>query len=409
MTIYQEQAGIRHYPISQRLTGVLNAAAAAAGIDGVHIFSGGQPSSGSARTGSHRHDLGNAGDLSLSIRGRQLSENNPNDLPIIQRFFAAAKQNGATGFGAGEGYMGVGRYHVGFGTPAVWGPGQTSAKAPGWLVQAVGRGGGGVADTLAGAVNAGPLQTVGGGGGQRLLNDLIKFESGGRNITNVDATTSSGRARGFLQITDGTWRDAGRKFGVDFAQYPTAQSAPLELQLKVAESLPLKRWDPITLRKLTAAGHTFDVNKTLGENIAAQGGARSLSPETANLGPAPAGVTYGKDTTAGGPFAGATAQASTGTAPADGMSAFADSLASLFGGGQGGGGTSDPNTPLPPVQPTDLGLQPGAAGAPPAPIGDTQAQMISPSSLANVFDQVPIGKAAPKVKTAQALIGTSWI
>jgi hypothetical protein len=387
MTIYQEQAGIRHYPISQRLTGVLNAAAAAAGIDGVHIFSGGQPSSGSARIGSHRHDLGNASDLSLSIRGRQLSENNPNDLPIIQRFFAAAKQNGATGFGAGQGYMGIGRYHVGFGTPAVWGPGESSANAPPWLVQA-----------------------VGGGGGGRLLNDLIKFESGGRNITNVDATTSSGRARGFLQITDGTWRDAGRKFGVDFAQYPTAQSAPLELQLKVAESLPLKRWDPITLRKLTAAGHTFDVNKTLGENIAAQGGARSLSPETANLGPAPTGVTYGKDTTAGGPFAGATAQASTGTAPADGMSAFADSLASLFGGGQGGGGgTFDPNTPLPPVQPTDLGLQPGAAGAPPAPIGDTQAQMISPSSLANVFDQVPIGKAAPKVKTAQALIGTSWI
>jgi peptidoglycan hydrolase-like protein with peptidoglycan-binding domain len=144
MTIYQQQHGTRSRPISSKLEAVLNAAADAAGVD-VHVFSGGQAAKGTkgARTGSTRHDLGNAADLSLTLNGRKLREDNPADLPIIQAFVRAAVKNGATGIGAGAGYMGVGNLHVGFNRSelknaglTLWGPGETTKTAPAWLKQA---------------------------------------------------------------------------------------------------------------------------------------------------------------------------------------------------------------------------------------------------------------------------------
>jgi hypothetical protein len=132
-------AKIRDMPISAALRRVLLAAAHEAGVDIVRVTSGGQPGSRGQRTGSNRHDGGNAADLELVARGRTLDFTRPADLDTICRFVASAAACGATGIGAGVNYMGPQRLHVGFGngpqdtTQVVWGEGGASANAPDWL------------------------------------------------------------------------------------------------------------------------------------------------------------------------------------------------------------------------------------------------------------------------------------
>jgi hypothetical protein len=143
--VTQAQSGIRNQPISSSLESILSTAGANAGVD-VRVTSGGQPSSGPNRTGSHRHDNGNAADVQLFSNGRQLSLNNANDLPIIQNFITQAKQAGATGFGAGNGYMGDNTFHIdnAYSGLSYWGGPldptsgtYISANAPRWLRQIV--------------------------------------------------------------------------------------------------------------------------------------------------------------------------------------------------------------------------------------------------------------------------------
>lgn len=136
-TINQNQAGIRRLPISPKLYKVLQYAATKNGVD-VDIFSGGQrginePGSG-GRTGSTRHDRGNAADLKLAITDAQgnrriLSANNPQDRPIMLNFVKDAASVGASGIGFGEDYMGPESLHVGFGNEATWGAKGRSANA----------------------------------------------------------------------------------------------------------------------------------------------------------------------------------------------------------------------------------------------------------------------------------------
>jgi hypothetical protein len=125
--VTQSQSGIRSMPINDRLMGVLEKAAAEAGV-AVNITSGAQPNFPQGpRTGSTRHDIGvGAADLDLMQNGRVLSDNNPEDIKIKKKFVEAAASAGATGIGAGEGYMGPTKIHVGFGNPATWG-------GAGWL------------------------------------------------------------------------------------------------------------------------------------------------------------------------------------------------------------------------------------------------------------------------------------
>jgi hypothetical protein len=128
-------AKIRDMPISAALRRVLLAAAQQAGVDVVRITSGGQPGSRGQRTGSNRHDGGNAADLELVAQGRTLDFTRASDLDTICRFVAAAAACGATGIGAGVNYMGPQRLHVGFGngpndtTQVVWGEGGAGQRA----------------------------------------------------------------------------------------------------------------------------------------------------------------------------------------------------------------------------------------------------------------------------------------
>lgn len=104
------------------------------------VVSGGQEAAGEggSRTGSTRHDHGKAADVDFYIGGRKLDWNNADDLPVLTKIVQTAKSRGVTGIGAGDDYMGPGRFHIGFGAPAVWGAGGKSANAPEWLRAAYG-------------------------------------------------------------------------------------------------------------------------------------------------------------------------------------------------------------------------------------------------------------------------------
>ena len=105
---------IRNQAIKPELKSILASAAQKSGLD-VEVYSGGQPASGSGgrRTGTTRHDNGAAADIRLKdSSGRTLSLNNPADVPLIQNFLREAKNAGATGIGAGNGYMGDNGFHV---------------------------------------------------------------------------------------------------------------------------------------------------------------------------------------------------------------------------------------------------------------------------------------------------------
>tara|TARA_B100001057_G_C22864805_1_gene956029 strand:+ start:2245 stop:4959 length:2715 start_codon:yes stop_codon:yes gene_type:complete len=147
--VTQNQGGsgkIRNQPIASDLNNILAQAGAAAGVN-VNVTSGGQPAKGSGgrRTGSTRHDNGHAADVQLALaNGRVLSLNNPGDVPIIQNFIRETKRFGATGIGAGNGYMGDNTFHIdnaqkyGQGNAGYWGGhfdnGTYRAKnAPRWL------------------------------------------------------------------------------------------------------------------------------------------------------------------------------------------------------------------------------------------------------------------------------------
>lgn len=91
--------------------------------------------------------------------------------------------------------------------------------------------------------------TGGGIGREAALDAIMNFESGGRNIPqqvvgpnggfnpSTGTVTGPSSAQGYFQMIDPTWRRAAELAGVDTKQYPTAMSAPYEIQRKVAGAL----------------------------------------------------------------------------------------------------------------------------------------------------------------------------
>lgn len=132
---YSNQSATRSQPISEKLETALAQVAPSLGLQ-VEVFSGGQPSKGDDRTGSHRHDHGNAADVFIYKDGRKLDWSNPKDRPVFEELVKRGKAVGLTGFGAGPGYMQPGSMHLGFGKPAVWGAGGSGDNAAGWLRKA---------------------------------------------------------------------------------------------------------------------------------------------------------------------------------------------------------------------------------------------------------------------------------
>lgn len=99
-----------------------------------------------------------------------------------------------------------------------------------------------------------------------LLSALLANESGGRNIANTTQGTSSGQAQGYFQITTGTWNEFG---GQKYA--PTPMQATYAEQAAIASQIPLRRWDSSTIARMRATGRPFDISKTFGQNLVANG------------------------------------------------------------------------------------------------------------------------------------------
>ena len=133
----------RNKPLRPELQNILNTTAGNLGLR-VEVFSGGQPSSGPHRVGSHRHDHGSATDIRIYKGDRLLSATNKADIPILRQFATDAYRLGASNIGAGPGYMN-GNMHVGInhagggsvGSP-YWGAGGKSKNTPSWLRAAYG-------------------------------------------------------------------------------------------------------------------------------------------------------------------------------------------------------------------------------------------------------------------------------
>jgi len=140
------QGKIRDKPISQDVRARMSAAAVATDPNlSIGLVSGGQDPKGpgAKRTGSDRHDHGEAGDIILIRDGQQIR---PGDDPALyERFLENA---------AAAGFTGIGHYdwgvHVGGGKAAAWGPSTTSRDLDPTFGAAIARG------------RANPMDTVGG-------------------------------------------------------------------------------------------------------------------------------------------------------------------------------------------------------------------------------------------------------
>lgn len=123
----RNQSAVRNLPITASLNDQLNYAATQAGVK-VEVFSGGQerPFMVKGKMTSTRHNAGGAADVKLYVTDekgnkRYLDMRNPEDAAIMKKFTASAVHAGATGVGAGPGYMGHGSIHIGGGKTASWG------------------------------------------------------------------------------------------------------------------------------------------------------------------------------------------------------------------------------------------------------------------------------------------------
>tara|TARA_R110000824_G_scaffold235379_2_gene424181 strand:- start:2081 stop:3307 length:1227 start_codon:yes stop_codon:yes gene_type:complete len=130
---------IRNKPINGNLKNLFSKAGAEANVT-VVVTSGGQPSSGSNRTGSHRHDHGMAADFMIkdNVSGKYVPISNSSKWSqFAQAFKRAATAGGyTTSGGAGQGYMGSKTAH--FDIAAGRNPGVRQAiwprsGRPGWV------------------------------------------------------------------------------------------------------------------------------------------------------------------------------------------------------------------------------------------------------------------------------------
>ena len=262
------------------------------------------------------HNYGLAADFNLS---------NPNDYARLQ---SMAPQYGLTGIGMSDkGHIQLGgdlasdiaQYHL-----ANWRPASQPAPATGAIAYT----GPSAQPTRVGSTTPGTSLS------SSPMDIVINAESRNQNVANTHATTSSGQAQGYPQITTGTWTDFAPKAGVDLNQYPNPMSAPRDVQIKVASMIPLNRWASSTVNAVLAKYPGIDTSQPLGV-IQSQ----AINPSGAST------------TTAGGPAATPATGQPGQPAPAPGgwagqMASALKPLAGGKGGGAGGGDGGDQPQPM---------------------------------------------------------------
>ena len=184
--------------------------------------------------------------------------------------------------------------------------------------------------------------------------DIVStLESGNQNIAQQikDKNTDKGTpAGGFFQIIDPTWQTYAKAAGVDVNQYPTAMSAPRNIQAQVAATIPVNQWGPNTVAALKAKFPGMDTSQTLGQW---QSAALNPSGAPAAAPAAPAAVAgAGQPPPASGGLAGSLPGFQAGS---PGAKMTASGLQQLAGGGA---------TDEPPPMPLQQAQPPQAMGGP---------------------------------------------
>ena len=125
---YQNSGSKRSLPLSDRLVETMSFLPQM-GVT-MRVTSGGQSSAAefaagkgqsNSRTGSVRHDYGDAGDVQFEYQGRTLSWEKDADIPVLQTIIREGMGRGLQGVGGASAYMGGTTTHIGFGKRAVWG------------------------------------------------------------------------------------------------------------------------------------------------------------------------------------------------------------------------------------------------------------------------------------------------
>ena len=278
------------------------------------------------------HNYGLAADFNLT---------NPNDYARLQ---SMAPQFGLTGIGMSDkGHIQLGgsladdinQYHL-----ANWRPGGSPAPATGAIAYtgptaAPSR----VASTTPGtSLTSTPMDIV------------LNAESGNQNVANTHATTSSGQAQGYPQITTGTWTDFAPKAGIDLKQYPTPMDAPRDVQIKVASVIPLNRWASSTVNAVLAKYPGIDTSQPLGQ-IQSAAINPSGAPTAATAGGPAAAPATGQPGQAQGGLA-ASLPGFTPNSPAAKLTAAGlQTLGGKGADGSGGGQDQQPDFRLNPIAP----------------------------------------------------------
>lgn len=130
-------AAKRRQPISSDLAALLTAVGEELDVY-FEVTSGGQSPFGEGpRTGSTRHDHGNAADTKAYVlrdgQKHYLDFTNAADRAVWEDIVRLSVAGGATGIGAGTDYMGPQTLHIGYGNAGTWGAGGKGANAPKWL------------------------------------------------------------------------------------------------------------------------------------------------------------------------------------------------------------------------------------------------------------------------------------
>jgi TP901 family phage tail tape measure protein len=127
-------AAVRKGKLAESTRSFLEYGALETGLE-AHVGSGGQRMEGAqGHTGSHRHDRGGSADYKLwdPAAKRYLDMRRPEDRVRMESFVRATSKAGATGQGAGMGYMGAHTIHTGGGKEATWG---AAGGRGGWLAR----------------------------------------------------------------------------------------------------------------------------------------------------------------------------------------------------------------------------------------------------------------------------------
>lgn len=135
------------------------------------------------------------------------------------------------------------------------------------------------------------LQLPGGGNLSPLDAYIIKYESGGKNILQQQVDPSISTASGLEQITNSTWRNFAPKAGVDLNLYPTAMSAPPNVQLAVGHQIQMSpsgvanwtNYNPALRNALVGTGYDTGMGRGQQDenNLSGVGGFQPISAGSA--------------------------------------------------------------------------------------------------------------------------------